>query len=82
MTDVRKFANMEERQLFLQKVADANNAWHEKHELAESQEDFHPEHSNPHNKETGDTDYPFFYLDRSASMKAEQEFFDETDKLK
>ena len=81
MSDVRKFANLEERQAFLAKVAEVNDAWHDKHEGTPAADVFDATHSNPHNKETGDTDYPFFYLDRSASPEVEQEFFDEIDKI-
>lgn len=81
MSEVRKFANMEERQAFLAKVAKANKDWHEKYEGSAADNVFDIADSNPHDKVTGDTDYPFFYLDRSATPEMEQEFFDEVNKF-
>lgn len=81
MSEVRRFANLEERQAFLAKVAKINSDWHEKYESSSAEALYNLEHSNPHDKETGDTDYPFFFLDRSATPEMEQEFFDEVDKL-
>ena len=81
MSDVRKFANLEERQAFLAAVAEANDKWHEKYEGSEADTVFDASHSDPHDKETMKSDYPFFYLDRSATPEMEQDFFDEVDKL-
>jgi hypothetical protein len=69
----RIFKNFEERNAFLRKVNEAHNDWSDEH--ANDEDVFNLSHSNPHDPTDDNTDYPIFYLDRSAPVEIEDEYF-------
>lgn len=69
----RPFKDAAERSEYLRQIGNIHRAWSLKHENDEGV--FNIADSKPHNKDTGDTDYPIFYLDRSAPAETDNDYF-------
>lgn len=78
-TTIKEFKNQAEREAFLKEVGDAHRDWSIRHEADEDVFDLND--SDRHDKTNPNTDYPIFYLDRTAPKATEDEFFDEVEKL-
>lgn len=65
------FKTLEERNAWLRKVNQAHKEWSLAHE---NDDVFTVQDINPHDTTTKETDYPFFYLDRSGDKDIEDDF--------
>lgn len=75
----KHFKSFEERQEYLRRVNAIHNEWTDAH--ANDEGVFDPSHSQPHDPTDDNTDYPIFYLDRSAPADVENEFYDRVAEL-
>lgn len=67
---------MSERDRLLQELSEIHDQWYEE---MQSQVEYKPEDSDPHDKETMESDYNIHYVDRSATPEQEQVFRDRID---
>ena len=71
----KTFNTQQEREAYLRNVSELYMDWSLRH--SRDEDSFDLGDSEPHDKESRESDYPLLYLDRSAPKRIEDEFFDQ-----